>query len=120
MTRSMAAVARAVDGRLTGHDAAFGAVTTDTRALGNGALFVAIRGEHYSDFGENVSGKLAARYDFTPGFALRASVQNGFRAPSLQQQFFETTSTNFIGGLPFDVTTFPATDPIAEVSGEPA
>jgi iron complex outermembrane receptor protein len=78
---------------------------------------VAIRGEHYSDFGENVSGKLAGRYDFTDSFALRASVQNGFRAPSLQQQFFQTTSTNFIGGIPFDVTTFPATDPIALALG---
>jgi iron complex outermembrane receptor protein len=78
---------------------------------------VAIRGEHYSDFGENLSGKVSGRYDFTENFALRASVQNGFRAPSLQQQFFETTSTNFIGGLPFDVTTFPATDPIALALG---
>jgi iron complex outermembrane receptor protein len=78
---------------------------------------VAVRGEHYSDFGENVSGKLAGRYDFTDSFALRASVQNGFRAPSLQQQFFQTTSTNFIGGIPFDVTTFPATDPIALALG---
>ncbi|HEY7641331.1 MAG TPA: TonB-dependent receptor [Steroidobacteraceae bacterium] len=78
---------------------------------------VAVRGEHYSDFGENLSGKLALRYDFTPSFALRGSVQNGFRAPSLQQQFFQTTSTNFIGGIPFDVTTFPATDPIARALG---
>lgn len=78
---------------------------------------VALRGEHYSDFGENLSGKVSGRYDFTDNFALRASVQNGFRAPSLQQQFFQTTSTNFIGGLPFDVTTFPATDPIARALG---
>lgn len=78
---------------------------------------VAVRGEHYSDFGENFSGKVAGRYDFTDSFALRASVQNGFRAPSLQQQFFQTTSTNFIGGLPFDVTTFPATDPVALALG---
>ena len=40
-------------------------------------------------------------------------MQNGFRAPSLQQQFFPTTSTNFINGVPFDITTFPATDPVA-------
>ncbi|HEY5806523.1 MAG TPA: TonB-dependent receptor [Povalibacter sp.] len=77
----------------------------------------AIRGEHYSDFGENLSGKLALRYDFTEAFALRASVQNGFRAPSLQQQFFATTSTNFIGGVPFDVTTFPVSDPVAVALG---
>ena len=78
---------------------------------------VAIRGESYSDFGENVAGKLSLRYDFTPSFALRASVQNGFKAPSLQQQFFATTSTNFIGGVPFDITTFPVTDPVAVALG---
>lgn len=78
---------------------------------------VAVRGEDYSDFGGNVSGKLALRYDFTPAFALRASVQNGFRAPSLQQQFFATTATNFINGVPFDITTFPVTDPVAVALG---
>jgi len=78
---------------------------------------VAVRAEHYSDFGSNVSGKLSGRYDFTDAFALRGSVQNGFRAPSLQQQFFATTSTNFIDGVPFDITTFPATDPVAQALG---
>lgn len=78
---------------------------------------LAVRGEHYSDFGGNVSGKVAARYDFTDAFALRGSVQNGFRAPSLQQQYFATTSTNFINGVPYDITTFPATDPVARALG---
>src|SRR5207245_215124 len=78
---------------------------------------VAVRGEHYSDFGSNVSGKVSARYDFTDAFALRGSVQNGFRAPSLQQQYFATTSTNFINGVPFDITTFPVTDPVARALG---
>lgn len=78
---------------------------------------VAVRAEDYSDFGGNVSGKLALRYDFNESFALRGSVQNGFRAPSLQQQYFATTSTNFINGVPFDITTFPATDPVAEALG---
>lgn len=78
---------------------------------------VALRGERYSDFGENLSGKISLRYDFTDVFALRASVQNGFRAPSLQQQYFATTSTNFIGGVPFDITTFPVTDPVAIALG---
>jgi iron complex outermembrane receptor protein len=78
---------------------------------------VALRAEDYSDFGSNLSGKLAGRYDFTESFALRGSVQNGFRAPSLQQQYFATTSTNFINGVPYDITTFPATDPVAEALG---
>jgi iron complex outermembrane receptor protein len=78
---------------------------------------VAIRGEHYSDFGNSLSGKLAGRYDFAPEFALRGSVQNGFRAPSLQQQNFTTTSTNFINGVPFEITTFKPSAPAAIALG---
>ena len=77
----------------------------------------ALRIEDYSDFGSNVSGKLSGRYDFVDGFALRGSYSTGFRAPALQQQYFATTSTNFIGGVPFDITTFPATDPVAAALG---
>jgi iron complex outermembrane receptor protein len=78
---------------------------------------VALREERYSDFGTDLTGKLALRYDFADAFALRGSVQNGFRAPSLQQQYFATTSTNFIGGLPFDIATFPANSPAAVALG---
>ncbi|MDP3740571.1 MAG: TonB-dependent receptor, partial [Hyphomonadaceae bacterium] len=77
----------------------------------------AIRAEDYSDFGDTATGKISARYDFTDWVALRGSVQNGFRAPSLQQQFFATTSTNFINGVPFEITTFPVTDPVAVALG---
>jgi iron complex outermembrane recepter protein len=77
----------------------------------------AIRAEHYSDFGETVTGKIAARYDVNDSFAIRGSIQNGFRAPSLQQQYFTSTATNFIAGVPFDITTFPATDPVAAALG---
>jgi len=77
----------------------------------------AVRAEDYSDFGSTVTGKLAARFDVTDAFALRASIQNGFRAPSLQQQYFTATSTNFINGVPFDITTFPATSPVAAALG---
>jgi UDP-N-acetylmuramoyl-tripeptide--D-alanyl-D-alanine ligase len=47
MARRLAAVAETIDGRLTGPDAAFGAVGTDTRSLSPGSLFVAIRGERF-------------------------------------------------------------------------
>jgi len=77
----------------------------------------AVRVEEYSDFGNNVSGKIAGRYDFSETFALRGSVSSGFRAPSLQQQYFATTSTNFINGIPFDITTFPVSDPVAVALG---
>lgn len=77
----------------------------------------ALRGEHYSDYGNSLAGKFSSRYDFTKQFAVRGSLQNGFRAPSPQQQYFTTTSTNFIGGLPFDITTFRPTDPTAVALG---
>lgn len=50
------------------------------------------RFEHYSDFGDATVGKLTARYDFTPKFALRGTVSNGFRAPTLAEEYY--TSTN--------------------------
>ena len=82
---------------------------------------VAGRFESYSDFGETATGKIAARYDFTNWFALRGAFSTGFRAPSLQQQFFTATSTNFItiNGLstPVDVGTFPATAPVSLALG---
>jgi iron complex outermembrane receptor protein len=80
-------------------------------------MSAAVRVEDYSDFGSNVSGKVSGRYDFADGFALRGSYSTGFRAPALQQQYFATTSTNFINGVPFDITTFPATDPVAAALG---
>ncbi|WP_423188019.1 TonB-dependent receptor plug domain-containing protein [Alishewanella sp. d11] len=81
---------------------------------------IAVRAEDYSDFGSNLTGKAALRYDFTDNFGLRGSLQNGFRAPSLQQQNFTATSTNFINGVPFDITTFPVSDPVAQALGAKA
>ena len=78
---------------------------------------VALRGEDYSDFGSAVTGKLAGRFDFTPNFAIRGAASTGFRAPGLQQEYFTSTATNFIGGLPFEVGTFPATSDVAVTLG---
>ena len=49
----------------------------------------AFRYEHYNEgVGATRSGKLTTRYDFTPQFAVRATVSNGFRAPSLANSLF--------------------------------
>jgi iron complex outermembrane receptor protein len=53
---------------------------------------VAGRYEHYSDFGDAKVGKFTGRYDFTPEFALRGTISNGFRAPTLAEEYY--TSTN--------------------------
>ena len=78
---------------------------------------VALRAEDYSDFGSAVTGKVAGRFDFTDSFALRGAVSTGFRAPGLQQEFFTSTATNFISGVPFEVGTFPATSDVAITLG---
>jgi len=80
-------------------------------------LSAAVRFEDYSDFGDTTNFKLTGRYDFTDQVALRGAVSTGFRAPSLQQQFFTATSTNFIDGVPFEIGTFPATSPAAVALG---
>ena len=56
---------------------------------------LAVRYEDYEDFGGELTGKLAARYEFSPAFALRGAVSNNFRAPSLAQVGFESTSTGY-------------------------
>ncbi len=55
----------------------------------------AVRGEQYSDFGTTVTGKATARYDLTKQVAVRAAGSTGFRAPSLQQLYFNNISTQF-------------------------
>nr|MBA3898089.1 TonB-dependent receptor [Sphingomonadaceae bacterium] len=75
------------------------------------------RYEHFSDFGGTANGKFAARYEPIKGYAIRGSISNGFRAPSLQQQFFTTTSTNFINGLPVDISTLAVNSPVARALG---
>jgi iron complex outermembrane receptor protein len=57
-------------------------------------LAAAVRHERYSDFGGTTTGKLALRYDPSRELGLRASVSTGFRAPSVQQKFYSSVSTN--------------------------
>lgn len=77
----------------------------------------AIRYEDYSDFGDTTTGKLAARYDFTPEFAVRGAVSTGFRAPALQQQYYTSTSILYIDNVPFETGTYPATSNVAVALG---
>ena len=58
-------------------------------------LDAAVRFEDYTDFGSTFNWKLAGRYAVTDALALRAAVSTGFRAPSLPQRYFNSTSTIF-------------------------
>jgi iron complex outermembrane receptor protein len=83
-------------------------------------LDFAARYENYSDFGGNLSGKVAGRYKLTDNFSLRGSVSTGFRAPSLQQRYLTKTSTVFQGGVAFDDATLPNDSKAAQTLGIPS
>jgi len=83
-------------------------------------LDFAARYENYSDFGGNLSGKVAGRYKLTDNFSLRGSLSTGFRAPSLQQRYLTKTSTVFQGGVAFDDATLPNDSKAAQALGIPS
>jgi iron complex outermembrane receptor protein len=89
----------------------------EAKVLDQLTLSGAVREEHYSDFGDNTSGKVSFRYELTPMLAFRGSAESGFRAPSLQQEFFTSTASLFINAVQFDTGTFPATSPTARSLG---
>jgi iron complex outermembrane recepter protein len=55
---------------------------------------VAGRFEHFTDFGDTEIGKVTARYDFTPEFAIRGTVSTGFRAPTLAEEFYTAVNVS--------------------------
>jgi iron complex outermembrane receptor protein len=75
------------------------------------------RFEDYTDFGTDTTVKFATRVKVNDAFALRGSISTGFRAPHLAQEWFSSTATNFIGGVPFDILTFPVGAPAAIALG---
>jgi iron complex outermembrane receptor protein len=80
-------------------------------------LQAALRYENYSDFGSDLNWKLAGRFGLAPGFALRASASTGFRAPSLQQQFYAARATNNVAGVLLETVTLPVDNPVAIALG---
>jgi len=75
------------------------------------------RYENYSEQNSSYAGsglKLALKYDFTDNFAFRTSVSTGFRAPSLQQRYFQNQSTQFVLGVPTTVLTANNNNPIVK------
>jgi iron complex outermembrane receptor protein len=55
-------------------------------------LDFAARYEHFSDFGNAKVGKLTTRYDITPAAAVRGTFSNGFRAPTLAEEYYSATN----------------------------
>jgi iron complex outermembrane receptor protein len=84
---------------------------------------VATRFEHYSDFGNKLTGKVALRFQPTQRLTLRSAVSTGFRAPSLNQSYFSSVVTNFEADpttgnpVPFEIGIFPVNSVEARALG---
>ncbi|WP_300439511.1 TonB-dependent receptor [Christiangramia sp.] len=80
----------------------------------------ATRFEDYSDFGSTLNFKLSSRYKLTDNINIRGAANTGFRAPSLHQLYFNSTSTIFDNqGNPQEVGTFSNDSRPAELLGIP-
>ncbi|WP_413061666.1 TonB-dependent receptor plug domain-containing protein [Sphingomonas carotinifaciens] len=75
------------------------------------------RVEDYSDFGSTVNGKLSLRYDVADWFALRGTASTGFRAPSLQQQYFTQIAQVVQNGVPVQTGTYPSVSAVGTALG---
>lgn len=53
---------------------------------------LAARYEHYSDFGGTLVGKISARQQISPIFAIRGTASTGFRAPTLAESYYSATN----------------------------
>ncbi|MCC2607227.1 TonB-dependent receptor plug domain-containing protein [Planctobacterium marinum] len=86
-----------------------------SRSLLNGAL----RFDHYEGFGNTLNLKLAGRHDFDNRWGIRTSFNTGFRAPSMQQLYFNNISTQFNNGVAAQVGTFRNDSQLAKELGIP-
>jgi len=81
------------------------------------------RYERYSDFGATTTGKLSMRYEPFHGYAVRGTISSGFRAPTLAQQYYASSSTIGVrlAGNPttvlYPVRTLPVESPAAIALG---
>jgi iron complex outermembrane receptor protein len=82
-------------------------------------LGAAVRFENYSDFGNTLNGKLAARYAVNENLAFRASASTGFRAPSLVQVYYNTVFTDAQNGELTDRLIAKNNSPITRALGIP-
>ena len=89
---------------------------TDQLTLG-----AALRFEDYDLFGSTSDWKLSARYDFSEAFALRATANTGFRAPTPGQvNTLNVTTTATSGGGLTPSGTYPVDHPVAQALGSEA
>lgn len=73
-------------------DVVGGYIDVATHLAKNVQLDLAGRYEHYTDVGDTENGKAALRYDPLPWLGLRATISNGFHAPTLAQEYYSAVA----------------------------
>ena len=81
---------------------------------------LAARYEDYSDFGDETTGKASVFWRPLKLLALRATASTGIRAPSLQQQYFSTVTSQNNNGQLQNVGNFAVNDPVSIALGASA
>jgi iron complex outermembrane receptor protein len=96
--------------------AAYVDVETDITDRLSGA--VAVRYEDYDEFGDTTDWKVSGRYQFTDAFAVRATANTGFRAPTPGQvHTLNTTTTANSAGELVPSGTYPVSSPVGIALG---
>ncbi len=75
-------------------------------------MSAALRYEDYEAFGDNLSYKIAGRYDFNDEFAIRGAMNSGFRAPAAGQLFgtSQTSQLTATGDFILDAVLVPGSE----------
>lgn len=100
-----------------GRNAYAGFLDVELRPVKELLLGGAVRYDHYDDFGGKATWRGTARYDVLPGLAFRGTIGTGFKAPSLQQQYFSAVAGALSAGKLVTVGTLPVADPVAQALG---
>ena len=100
-------------------------IDTDIQLTERLQVALGLRHEDYSDFGDTFNGKIASKLELSNTLSLRGSVSSGFRAPSMQQLYFNNISTQFrtcpsgTGTCSSEVGTFRNDSALAQAIGIP-
>ena len=99
-------------------------VDAETYVIDDVIISGALRYDNYKGFGDTVNFKLAGNWSVTDDVSLRGAVSTGFRAPSMQQLYFNNISTQFVVGpngdlIAEEVGTFRNDSTLAQSIGIP-
>jgi len=82
-------------------------------------ISTAVRLDDYDGFGDTTNFKLASSFAVTDNFTVRGAISTGFRAPSMQQLYFNNISTQIRDAGAITVGTFRNDSDVVQAIGVP-